>query len=141
MTNRETKQDLLARGEIVEPPAQRSCQDQCFELPSGIYIAMAVMFAGFVAVLSAAFRGGHMAVAYGVIFAFITAFFAVPALFPAMAPEEGRSKALRWFDFGYSGLATATGRATAREATILVLVLPFLILCFGIAIATIALLV
>jgi hypothetical protein len=45
------------------------------------------------------------------------------------------------FDFGHSGIATATGRATAREATILVLLLPFLILCFGIAVATIAMLI
>ena len=38
-------------------------------------------------------------------------------------------------------LSTATGRASAREATILVLLLPFLILCFGIAVAAMALLI
>ena len=70
------------------------------------------------------------------IFAFIGAFFAVPALFPAMAPQS--PKALSWFQFGDQGIATATGHASAREATILVLILPFLILCFAIAVATIA---
>ena len=35
----------------------------------------------------------------------------------------------------------ATGRSSAAEATALVLLLPFLILCFGIAVATIAALV
>ena len=80
-----------------------------------------------------------MAVASGVIFAFIGAFFAVPALFPAIAPQG--SKALRWFEFSHRGIATATGRATAGEAAILVLLLPFLILCFAIAVATIAQLV
>lgn len=68
----------------------------------------------------------------------IAAFFAVPALFPGQVPEESRTKALSLFDFGERGIATATGRATAREATILVLLLPFLILCFGIAVAMIA---
>lgn len=82
-----------------------------------------------------------MAVVYGVIFAFIAAFFAVPALFPGQAPEESRSRALSLFDFGHRGIATATGRASAREATILVLLLPALILCFGIAVAIIATLV
>jgi hypothetical protein len=43
--------------------------------------------------------------------------------------------------FRYKGIQTATGRTSAREATILVLLLPFLILCFAIAIATIASLV
>jgi hypothetical protein len=141
MSRHETREQLLVRDEIVAAPVKRACEDQSFELPSAIYIAMVTMFVGFIAVLGMAFRGGHMAVVYGVIFAFIAAFFAVPALFPRQAPEESRSKALSVFDFGHSGIATATGRATAREATILVLLLPFLILCFGIAVATIAMLI
>lgn len=135
MSVRQRQELLLARDEIVAPP-KRACEDQSFELPTGIYVAMASMFAGFVTVLSFAFRGGHMAVSYGVIFAFIGVFFAVPALLPAMAPQ--RSKARSWFEFGHRGIATATGRASAREATVLVLLLPFLILCFGVGVAAIA---
>ncbi|HWJ37791.1 MAG TPA: hypothetical protein VNR86_03405 [Sphingomicrobium sp.] len=138
MSGRQTRDQLLVREEIVAAPPRRACEDQNFELPSALYIAMAVMFAGFVAVLALAFRGGHMAVVYGVIFAFIAAFFAVPAAFPGMASKESRTKALSLFDFGHRGIMTATGRASAGEATTLVLLLPFLILCFGIAIATIA---
>lgn len=141
MSGRHIQQQLLEHGEVVAAPAQRACRDQSFELPTGIYVAMASMFTGFVAVLSFAFRGGHMAVVYGVIFAFIAAFFVVPAIFPAMARKTGRNRALSWFDFRDRGIATATGHVPAREATILVLLLPFLILCFGIAIATIATLV
>ena len=139
MSLRQSQERLLARDEIVAAPLERACEDQTFELPTGIYLAMASMFAGFVAVLSLAFRGGHMAVVYGVVFAFIGAFFAIPALFPAMAPQS--RSASSWFDFGSRGIATATGRSTARDAVILVLLLPFLILCFGIAVATISLLV
>lgn len=138
MSRRQTREQLLVQNEIVAAPAKRACHDQSFELPTIIYLAMASMFVGFVAVLSFAFRGGHMAVVYGVIFAFIAAFFAVPALFPAVARDQRRTKPLTLFDFGHRGIATATGRATARDATILVLLLPFLILCFGIAVATIA---
>lgn len=138
MSRGQTHQQLLARNEIVASPAQRACQDQSFELPGGIYIAMVAMFAGFIGVLGLAFRGGHMAVIYGVIFAFIAAFFAVPTIFPSMASETRRTKPLSWFAFQSRGIATATGKASAREATILVLLLPFLILCFGIAVATIA---
>ena len=130
----------LADGEIVSPPAY-SCDDQSFELPTAIYIAMASMFAGFIAVLSLAFRGGYMALAYGVIFALIAAIFTVPGVFPVMAARRGGKKALSLFDFGHRGIATATGRASAREATILVLLLPFLILCFGISVAAIATLI
>jgi hypothetical protein len=86
-----------------------------------------------------AFRGGHMAVAYGVIFAFLAAYFAVPAIFPHMNPD--RRKPLSWAMFRYKGIQTATGRSSATEATVLVLLLPCLVLCFGIAIAAIATLV
>jgi hypothetical protein len=92
------------------------------------------MFAGFVAVLGLGFRGGHMAVVYGVIFTFLAAFFAIPAIFQ-------QKQGLSWARFRYKGIQTATGRASATEASVLVLLLPFLILCFGIAVATIAALV
>jgi hypothetical protein len=141
MSRRQTREQLLVREEIVAAPAKRACEDQSFELPSPIYIAMVTMFAGFIGVLSLAFRGGHMAVIYGVIFAFIAAFFAVPALFPRQGPEDNRTKALTLVDFGHRGIVTATGRASAREATILVLLLPALIFCFGVAVAIIATLV
>lgn len=139
MTTRQTSQALLARHEVVEAPSPRACDDQSFELPTGIYVAMAVMFAGFVVVLSTAFSG-KMAVSYGVIFAFLAVFFAVPSLFPRMAPDS-RTAALKWHEFKDQGIDTATGRTSAASATVLVLALPFLILCFGIAIAMIAALV
>jgi len=138
MVGRQTRQQLLVRDEIVSAPIERSCSDQSFELPTGIYLAMTAMFAGFVAVLGSAFRGGHMAVVVGVIFAFIAAFFAVPALFPRMARQTRRSKPLEWVEFSNRGISTATGHSSARDATILVLILPFLILCFGIAVVSIA---
>lgn len=139
MTTRVKSEVLIARDEIVAAPIERACTDQSFELPSGLYIAMASLFAGFVGVLALAFRGGHMAVVYGVIFAFIAAFFAIPAMFPAMAREH--KKSLSWTMFRMRGIHTATGRTSAAEATTLVLLLPFLIFCFGMAIAAIAMIV
>ena len=134
MSRRQTREQLLVRDEIVASPAKRACEDQSFELRTAIYIAMAMMFAGFIAVMSLAFHGGHLVVVYGVISAFIAAYFAVPAILPGQAPQDSRAKALSVFEFGQRGIATATGHATARQATILVLLLPFLILCFGIAV-------
>lgn len=138
MTARQSSDLLVARDEIVPAPAPRACTDQSFELPGGIYAAMIAMFGGFIAVLALAFRGGHMGVAYGVIFAFLAAFFAIPAVFPQMGAADGRGKALTWAMFRYKGVDTATGRTSAKEATVLVLLLPSLVLCFAIAIATIA---
>jgi hypothetical protein len=134
MTTRHRPEVLIAREEIVAAPVPRACDDQSFELPGGLYVAMASMFTGFIAVLALGFRGGHMGVAYGVIFAFLAAFFAIPATFQ-------RRKGLSWAMFRYKGIQTATGSTSAGEATVLVLLLPFLILCFAIAVAVIASLV
>lgn len=139
MTTRQQSNVLTARHEIVAPPAARACEDQTWELPGGLYAAMFAMFTGFIAVLSLNFRGGHMGVVAGVIFFFFAAYFGIPALFPKMAPRGVKS--LGWFDFMDRGIVTATGRTKALEATVLVLLLPFLILCFGIAIVIIAALV
>jgi len=131
MTTRLKPEVLIARDEIVAAPAARACEDQSFELPRGLYAAMGIMFASFIAVLALGFRGGHMGVAYGVIFFFLAAFFAIPAIFQ-------QKRGLSWAMFRYKGIKTATGHTSAGEATVLVLLLPTLILCFGIAIATIA---
>lgn len=130
---------LIASNQLVDAPVQRSCNDQSFELPTGIYVAMGLMFAGFVAVLGLAFSG-QMAVSYGVIVAFMAMFFAVPAIFPAMA-RGSRTTALEWHEFKERGIDTANGRASAASATVLVLALPFFIFCFAVAVTTIAALV
>lgn len=140
MTNRTTQDILIARNEVVSAPHPRACEDYSFELPSGIFVAMAVMFTGFVVVLSLAFTDG-MAVSYGVIFAFIAAFFVVPSLWPRLKSECEQTAALTWGEFLDRGIDTATGRTSAASATVLVLALPFLILCFAVAIATIAVIV
>ncbi len=140
MTARFNSEILAARADVVAPPAQRACEDHSFEIPTGIYVAMGLCFAGAIAVLALAFRSG-MAVSYGVVFAFLAAFFAIPAIFVRSADEHGSNKALDWYTFREKGIATATGITRAGEATTLVLLLPFLILCWAIAIVTIAALV
>ena len=134
MSNRQSP--LIAQDEIVVAPNARACDDQSFGFPTGIYIAMITMFGGFFAVMSMAFTG-HMGVTFGAIFAFVAAFFAIPILFVRLAPDS-RTSALPWHDFLDHGIDTATGRTTPGSATVLLLLLPILIFCFAVAIATIA---
>lgn len=136
MSNRQTADTLVARDEIVIAPNSRACDDQSFEIPTGIYVVMIAMFTGFVAVLNIAFSG-HMGVTFAAIFAFIAAFFAIPISFTRVA-RDSRTSALPWHEFIDRGIDTATGRTKAGSATVLVLTLPVLIFCFALAIATIA---
>jgi hypothetical protein len=144
MTRRLDHAQLLLSDEIVTQPVDpllRACDDHSFELPAGLYAAMAGLFLGFVTILTLAFSG-HMAVSYGVIAAFIAAFFTVPTAFAHAGPSaQRRTRALSWSEFMDRGVVTATGRCGGKEATVLVLSLPVLIFGFGAAVATIAALV
>ena len=139
MTARIEKIHLLAADEIVAPPAAGACDDHSFELPTGIYVAMAALLFGFMAVMALGFSHPQLVVPMGINFAFLTAFFAVPAIFVGASADSARP--LSWSEFRRKGIATATGRCPAGEATVLVLLLPFLIFCWGLAVVAIAALV
>lgn len=139
MTARLDHAQLLHRDELVAPPAlplERACADHSFGLPAGIYVAMASLFAGMMGVLAFAFRT-DMAISYAVVFAFLTAFFALPAIFVKAARGQG-TKALSWDEFLDNGIDTLTGRTPAREAVTLVLALPLLIFGWAVSVAIIA---
>ena len=114
--------------------------DRSFELPTGLYAAMAALFFGFVAVMAIGFGAPGMVVPTGIIVVFIACFFAVPAVLVRTHPES-RQPAMTWARFRREGIATHYGPASARDATIQVLILPVLIFLFGVAVAAIAALV
>jgi len=139
MTRRVNHAQLLADQEIARPPAladPRACDSRSFNLPGGIYAAMVLFIGSAFAVLAAAFRT-NMLVSFGIIFALLAAFFGIPAIFVKASPRES-ARALSWHAFLSKGVDTATGVTKPAEATLLVLVLPFLILCWAIAVAIIA---
>jgi hypothetical protein len=63
--------------------------------------------------------------------------FGVPAMWVRMKPDHV-SQPLSWRDFSRFGINTYTGKMSARDATGQVLILPVLILGWGVAIAVIA---
>ena len=140
MTGRYQSDALAKRNEIVAPPAPRSCQDHSFELPSGLYWASAAFLFGFVAVTAMGFAHRELIVPMAIIIFFLGMFFAIPALFVRTAPKDSR-RALSWSELMECGIDTATGRTSGREAAVLVVMLPLLVFCWGIAAVAIAALV
>lgn len=125
---------LHADAALVAPPRQRACEDHSFELPTGIYAAMALLFFGFLAVLAIGLANPNLVVPMAINFAFLTAFFAVPVIF--VRGTAGR-RALRWREFIAKGIETATGHSSGKDAAFLVLTLPVLIFAWSLAIVTI----
>lgn len=136
MTSNLRQTQLLVQDEIVASPRPRACEDHSFEMPTAIYGMMAALFFGFMGIMAVGFSHPEMLVPMGINFAFLTAFFAVPAVIVNVSVEEER--ALRWSEFMRKGIDTATGHTSGGEAAILVLLLPFLVFCWAIAIVILA---
>lgn len=122
--------------ETAAPPAVEH-PARTFEMPPVLYALTAGAYLCFVAVLATAFSTRELILPIAIIAILIVAGFTVPALWARMR-SESRGRALTWGQFRNRGIATYTGRMTAGDATIQVLVLPTLILLWGVTFATIA---
>ena len=111
--------------------------DRNFELPAGLYAAMAGLFFAAAGVMAFGFAAPGMVVPTGIIAVFIAMYFAVPAMWMRMKPEHPQ-RLTTWARFQRDGIMTAYGRTTARDSTVQVLILPVLLLLWGVAVVTIA---
>ena len=126
---------LQADARVVAAPNERSCQDHSFELPTGLYIAMAALFFGFLAVLAIGLQTPGLIVPMAINFVFLAAFFGVPAIFVRSTKDDSRAKS--WSRFMDRGIDTANGHSSGKEAAVLMLVLPVFIFGWSLAILTI----
>ncbi len=103
-----------------------------FALSCGAYLA-------YIGIMALAFGEANADLAIPlVIFAlFIVAGFGTPALFARIAPPPA-GEPPRWATFMHDGFECLTGHVSARGAMVQILIMPALILVWGIAIAIIA---
>lgn len=138
------REALHTTADIVAAPATATARavireeiDRTFDLPTGLYIATAALYLGFIGVMAAAFGNAELAIPLVIFALFIVAGFGVPTLWARMDPTKTQ-RALTFGALKNRGIMTATGRLSAGAATAQVLVLPILIFAWGVAIAFIA---
>jgi hypothetical protein len=139
MAERITRQLIAEQAIVHAEPALRlpTAVDRSFELPTGLYVAMAALFFAAAGVMAFGFAAPGMVVPTAIIAVFIAMYFAVPAMWVRMKPENPQ-RAASWAQFRKNGVMTPYGRSTAGAATVQMLILPVLLLCWGIAVVTIA---
>jgi len=141
MTKRHDLNLLRATGDIATAPTeQRACNDFNFGLPTALFVGTLASYLAFLAVMAIGFQSRDMVVPMVIFVAFIAMLFGTPAMWALIAPD-GQTRQLSWREFMRNGVDTWTGRINGPEATVQVLILPVLILCWGIAMATIAALI
>lgn len=130
--------DIVAAPAPVASPAPiRDEIDRTFELPTGLYVATAGLYLGFIGVMAATFGNAQLAIPLVIFAVFIVAGFGVPTMWARMTPKNSL-RALTYGALKNRGIMTATGRLNAGAATAQVLVLPILIFAWGVAVAIIA---
>jgi hypothetical protein len=142
MAERLTRQIVAEQAIIHEECTLRvpHAVDRTFELPAALYAGTAAGYLGFLALMVAGFGNPKLILPVAIIVVFIVMFFGVNAMWMRMKPAT--SKGLTsWGRFQREGVMTAYGRCTAGAATVQVLILPVLILLWGLAVVTIAALV
>ena len=140
--------DLIADKAILHetpPDAMRSETprgffDQTFELPARLFAASLALFVAFLVVMTLGFGNPELILPMAIFGIFFAGFYGIPVLFVKQAPEASR-KGLSWRQFKAEGIDTLTGRLPAGEAAVQMLILPVLILAWGIACIIIAALV
>lgn len=111
--------------------------ERSFDLPPVLHGLTVGLYLAFLAVMAFAFQDRGLIIPMAIFVMYIVMAFGVPAMWVRMQPDHS-SKPLRWADFSRSGINTYTGNMSARDATSQVLILPVLILGWGLAIAVIA---
>lgn len=128
---------LVAEQAIIHRElAPRTTVDRSFELPKGLYVATVGLYLGFLAVMAAGLSTPGLLIPMAIFTIFIIGGFGLPLVWTRLAPENSQRN-LRWSEFTRHGIATLTGRITARDAAVQVLILPVLIFCWGVTTITI----
>lgn len=135
--------DIIARGDarIVELPTTVPVRhqveaDRNFGLPTALYGVTVGCYLGFLVIVGSAFANPALAIPMAIIVLLIAAFFAVPAMWTRLAGNTTQPQTLG--EFEVRGVMTNTGRLAPLDATIQVLILPVLLVVWGLAVAVIA---
>lgn len=121
----------------VAVPAVAASTDRTFGLPTALYGWTVGAYLAFLGVMAAGFQSRHMILPMVIFVTYIVMAFGVSAMWTRMKPDH-QSRALEWSRFERFGIETATGTMRARDAMVQVLILPVLVLFWGVAVVLIA---
>lgn len=134
---------LLTRDEIAleaivhaAPRPAHPVTDRSFELPPVLYKATVGCYLGFLGVMTAGLGNPGLLIPMVIFAFFIVAGFSLPTIWVRMQPDNP-SRTMTWDRLVSEGVATIRGRVTARDAAVQMLILPVLILGWGVAVVAI----
>lgn len=135
-----TREIVAEQAAIVEAPQTRQGVDRTFELPKALYAATVALYLGFLTVMAFGLSSPGLVIPMAIFMIFVIAGFGVPAIWARLDPPAA-SRQMSFAQFRREGIRTLTGRLTARDASVQMLILPVIVFCWGVTTITIAALV
>ncbi len=135
MSQKIAANELTQIATVSEAPV-RTKVDRNFGLPSGLYVTTVVLYLGFIGLMATLFLNPELVIPMVVFAGFVAFSFGLAGFWTKMNPENDTAP-LSWGQFANRGIETLSGRLTASEAAVQVLILPVLIMAWGLAIAVI----
>ncbi|MEE4199487.1 hypothetical protein [Erythrobacter sp.] len=121
---------------LPNAPRPQVESDRNFEIPTAFYGATAALYLAFLAVMFAGLATPGLVIPMAIFTIFVIAMFGVPAIWTRLRDNE--SAPMTVGAFRNAGIMTHTGRLSARDAGVQMLILPVLIVGWGMAAVTIA---
>lgn len=135
MSKRISTAELAQVAAISDAPIQTKV-DRNFGLPSGLYAATVGLYLGFIGLMAVLFANPELAIPLVIFAGFVAFAFGLCAAWAHMQPEND-TRPLSWGQFSNRGIQTLSGPLSAGQASVQVLILPVLIMVWGLAIAVI----
>lgn len=136
MSKHFTREIVAEQAIIHAAPRHRVVVDRSFEMPAALYGATAALYLGFIAVLGLGLQSPGLVIPMAIFAIFIVAGFGVPAIWTRLAPLP-RQRPLDLPQLMRRGIATHTGWLAGRDAVVQMMILPVLIMAWGLAVVVI----
>lgn len=130
-----TRAQLELEGAELKPATAET--NRSFELPTFYYAATFGLYFAFLAIMASGFGSSGLIIPMAIFVIFFGMAFAVPAMWVKMKPNN-LSKTMTLDQLSQRGMMTYSGMVTIKDATVQVLILPVLIILWGIVVTIIA---
>lgn len=136
MSQRISGTDLAEVAAVTDQPAKTRV-DRNFGLPTGLYAITVGLYVSFLGLMAMLFLNPELLIPMVLFVGFVLFAFGLAGYWAGMNPDND-TKPLSWGQFVSRGIQTLSGPLTAGEASAQVLILPGLIVAWGLAIVVIA---
>ncbi|PKP94209.1 MAG: hypothetical protein CVT77_02990 [Alphaproteobacteria bacterium HGW-Alphaproteobacteria-16] len=138
--NMAVRREIFADAQVLTAPPvplASTRADHVFDLHPALHIGVFAGFFAYLGIMWAAFGEKGLIIPFAIFTVFLAAAFIVPGWWARVAPNPGRKTS--WMEFMDEGLVSGTGRLSAGGVVVQVMIMPAMLVLWGLIVAAIKL--